>query len=54
MSAEDVLYTWGEPYRAEVLDNGMIKWVYFTDDPWFYGEYYFLIREGRVVNFGPN
>ena len=52
--AEDVEFLWGEPLRVEMLENGTIKWIYFLDDGWFYGEQYFLIRKGRVVDAGFN
>ena len=52
--AENVRLQWGEPLSVEVLEKGVQKWVYFIDDQWFACEYYFLIKEGVVVDSGPN
>jgi hypothetical protein len=52
--AEDVSFQWGEPTRVEQLENGAVKWVYFIKDPHLYGEYYFIIRDGMVEDFGVN
>ena len=50
--AEDVKSQWGEPVLVEMLENGTVKWIYFIDDGWLTGEHSFLIRDGRVVDYG--
>jgi hypothetical protein len=50
--AEEVTQHWGDPVRIEVLENGTEKWIYSLSGTWFDVKYYFLIREGKVMDFG--
>jgi len=52
--AEDVRRDWGEPLSVEVLGNGVEKWIYSVSGTWLNVEYFFLIREGKVMDFGQN
>ena len=62
-SVEDILRTWGEPYRIEILEDGSFKWYHYINyekyvrekDRRLYGpvsSVYFIFKDNVVVDSG--